>query len=327
MSNLKSKKIAVLLGGLSSEREISLRSGAAIASALEKLAYNVVRIDVQKDVAQKLLEEKVALAFIALHGKYGEDGAVQGLLEMMQIPYTGSGILASALAMDKVLTKRLLMERAFLTPGFAELDLGQVNGPLTLALSLKGRGDISSFVEKFSMNFPVIVKPAREGSTIGMSIVREKDQLQKALEESARFDEKILVEEFIQGTEVTCGVLNGEPLPLIEVVPKSGFYDFQSKYTKGATEYILPARVSAELTQEIQETTVQIYRELGCEGCARADYIIDSEGRFYFLEINTIPGMTETSLIPKAAASVGLSFENLVEKILVSSRLKLSKNV
>lgn len=315
MSNLKSKKIGVLLGGMSSEREVSLRSGAAIASALESLGYSVARIDAQKDLAQKLVEEKIEVAFIALHGKYGEDGAVQGLLELMQIPYTGSGVLASAVAMDKVLTKRLLIERAFLTPGFAELDLGL------------GKGNIASFVQNFSMSFPVIVKPAREGSTIGMSIVKEKAQLQKALEDSAQFDDKILVEEFVQGTEVTCGVLNGEALPLIEVVPKSGFYDFQSKYTKGATEYILPARVSEDLAKEIQETTVQIYRELGCEGCARADYIIDCEERFYFLEINTIPGMTETSLIPKAAAYVGLTFENLVEKILVSSRLKLSKNV
>lgn len=310
MPQFKDKKIAVLLGGISSERQISLRSGKAVAEGLRKKGYPVIEVDVDPTLPEKLRSEKVEVAVIALHGRYGEDGAVQGLLEMMKIPYTGSGVLASALAMDKILTKRLLQERGFLTPSFAYFDTSQTTA--------------KEFSRTFALSYPVIVKPACEGSTIGITIVKEASGLEKALLSAAEYDSKILVEEFVKGVEVTCGVLNGEPLPLIEVVPKSGFYDFQSKYTKGATEYILPARLSDDLLTETQEITLEIYRELGCEGVARADYIVDAEGQIFFLEINTIPGMTETSLIPKAAAHVGISFEDLVEKILDSARLKLA---
>lgn len=308
MSKFKNKKVGVLLGGMSSEREVSLRSGKAIGEGLRKKGFDVVEIDVAEDLPQKIKESKIEVAFIALHGKYGEDGAVQGLLEIMKIPYTGSGILASSVAMDKILTKRLLIERAFLTPLFAFYDAD--------------KSSLSDFVKNFVLSYPVIVKPSREGSTIGITRVNQASELEPALKEAAKFDSRVLVEEFVSGKEVTVGVVNGEVLPLIEVVPKSGFYDFQSKYTKGATEYILPARLSEKLTRQIQEATVEIYKELGCEGCARADFIVDSQDRFFFLEINTIPGMTETSLIPKAAAHVGLSFENLVEKLLDSARLK-----
>ena len=309
MSKFKSKKVGVLLGGMSSEREVSLRSGKAIAEGLRKKGYDVTEIDVSTDLPQKIKDSGIEVAFIALHGKYGEDGAVQGLLEIMKIPYTGSGILASSVAMDKILTKKILQERGFLTPQYAFFDANKENA--------------SEFVKNFILSLPVIVKPSREGSTIGIIRVQELGQLEAALKEAAKYDSRVLVEEFVTGLEVTSGVINGEALPLIEVVPKSGFYDFQSKYTKGATEYILPARLPEKLSQEIQQTTVEIYQELGCEGCARADFIVDSQMRFFFLEINTIPGMTETSLIPKAAAHAGLSFENLVEKLLDSSRLKL----
>jgi D-alanine-D-alanine ligase len=308
MSKFKNKKVGVLLGGMSSEREISLRSGKAIAEGLRKKGYEVAEIDVDSNLPEKLKKEKIEVAFIALHGKYGEDGAVQGLLEIMKIPYTGSGILASSIAMDKILTKRILQERGFLSPLFAFFDAEKEK--------------LENFVTSLALNYPVIVKPSREVSTIGIIRVQEVGQLEAALKEASRYDSRVLVEEFISGIEVTAGVVNGEALPLIEVVPKSGFYDFQSKYTKGATEYILPARLPEGLSREIQESTVEIYHELGCEGCARADFIVDSQERFFFLEINTIPGMTETSLIPKAAAHAGLSFENLVEKLLDSSRLK-----
>jgi len=309
MAKFKGKKVGVLLGGMSSEREVSLRSGKAIAEGLRKKGYEVAEIDVDSSLPEKLKQEGVQVAFIALHGKYGEDGAIQGLLEILKIPYTGSGILASSVAMDKILTKRILQERGFLTPAFAFFD------------AQEGRAE--DFAAAFALTYPVIVKPSREGSTIGIVRVQSAAELLPALKEAARYDARVLVEEFIAGKEVTAGVIQGEALPLIEVAPKSGFYDFQSKYTKGATEYILPARISEALTREIQESTVEIYRELGCEGCARADFIIDDQERFFFLEINTIPGMTETSLIPKAAAQAGLSFENLVEKLLDSSRLKL----
>jgi D-alanine-D-alanine ligase len=309
MPNFKGKKIGVLLGGLSSEREISLRSGKAVAEGLRKKGYSVTEIDVDISLPEKLKSQEIEVAFIALHGRYGEDGAVQGLLEMMKIPYTGSGILASALAMDKILTKRILQERGFLTPAFAYFDTNRTTA--------------KEFARTLVLTFPGIVKPACEGSTIGITIVKESKELEPALLAAAEYDSKILVEEFVQGVEVTCGVINGEALPLIEVVPKSGFYDFHSKYTKGATEYILPARISDKLSQEIQEMTLEIYLELGCEGVARADYIIDSEQKAFFLEINTIPGMTETSLIPKAAAYRGVTFEDLAEKILDSARRKL----
>lgn len=308
MSKFKNKKVGVLLGGMSSEREISLRSGKAIAEGLRKKGYDVVEIDVDSNLHEKLRKEKIEVAFIALHGKYGEDGAIQGLLEIMKIPYTGSGVLASSVAMDKILTKRILQERGFLTPAFAFFDAEKEKA--------------EHFAKNFVLSYPVIVKPSREGSTIGIVRVKSSDELLPALQEAAKYDARVLVEEFVRGQEVTVGVINGEPLPLIEVVPKSGFYDFQSKYTKGATEYILPARLPEKLSREIQEATLEIYRELGCEGCARADFIVDDHGRFFFLEINTIPGMTETSLIPKAAVHVGLSFENLVDKLLDSSRLK-----
>ncbi len=308
MSKFKNKKVGVLLGGMSSEREVSLRSGKAIAEGLRKKGYDITEIDVATDLPQKIKEAGIEVAFIALHGKYGEDGSVQGLLEIMKIPYTGSGILASSVAMDKVLTKRILQERGFLTPAFAFFD-AQKDTP-------------ENFSYHFSLSCPVIVKPSREGSTIGIVRVQESRELVSALKEASKYDPRVLVEEFISGKEVTVGVVNGEVLPLIEVVPKSGFYDFQSKYTKGATEYILPARLPEKLSREIQESTLEIYQELGCEGCARADFIVDHEQRFFFLEINTIPGMTETSLIPKAAAHAGLNFENLVEKLLDSARLK-----
>jgi len=310
MPNFKDKRVGVLLGGLSNEREISLRSGKAVAEGLRKKGYTVIEIDVDPSLPEKLKSEEIDVAFIVLHGRYGEDGAVQGLLEMMRIPYTGSGILASAVALDKILTKRVLQERGFLTPSFAYFDTNQTTA--------------KAFARSFSLSYPVIVKPASEGSTIGITIVKEALSLETALLAAAEYDSKILVEEFVKGVEVTAGVLNGEPLPLIEVVPKSGFYDFQSKYTKGATEYILPARIPDGLSREIQEITMEICQELGCEGMSRADYIVDAEERPFFLEINTIPGMTETSLIPKAAAHAGISFEDLVEKILDSSRLKLS---
>lgn len=309
MSKFKNKKVGVLLGGMSSEREVSLRSGKAIAEGLRKKGYDVVEIDVDSNLPEKLKSEGVQVAFIALHGKYGEDGAIQGLLEIMKIPYTGSGILASSIAMDKILTKRILLDRGFLSPAFAFFDAE--------------KDKAEHFAASLALSYPLIVKPSREGSTIGIVKVQESKDLIPALMEAAKYDARVLVEEFITGKEVTSGVMNGEALPLIEVVPKSGFYDFQSKYTKGATEYILPARLPEKLAREIQDTTVEIYRELGCEACARADFIIDDQERFFFLEINTIPGMTETSLIPKAAAHAGMSFENLVEKLLDSSRLKL----
>ncbi len=294
------------MGGLSREREISLRSGKAVAAALKSRGYDVVEIDVGRDIAGRLQQEKVDLVFLALHGRYGEDGTMQGLLEILGIPYTGSGPLASGIAMDKVLTKRLVEQAGIRTPHWKTIsrnEVPQVNvSPLPL---------------------PVIVKPNSEGSTIGTLIVREEKEFRPALEEAAHYDRVILIEELIEGTEVTVGCVGGKALPVLEVVPKSGFYDFTSKYTKGMTEYIVPARIPKAMSDHLSRVSERIYALLNLAGFARADFMISTSGNDYFLEVNTIPGMTETSLVPKAAAAAGISFEELCETLLKEASLKL----
>ncbi|HEX5037221.1 MAG TPA: D-alanine--D-alanine ligase [bacterium] len=302
----KSKKIAVLLGGLSKEREVSLRSGAAVAKALKARGHDVVEIDVGRDLPEKLKASGAAVAFLALHGRYGEDGAVQGLLEVMGIPYTGAGPLASAVCMDKVLAKKVLvseMGASILTPKWQVVK----------------RGDVGAIHE---LPLPLVVKPNREGSTIGISIVREEKDFKAALEEALKLDETVLIEEFIEGIETTVSVLNGRALPVIEIVPKSGFYDFTSKYTKGMTDYIVPARIPDGVRDRLQKTSEAAWKVLGLAGFARLDFILRKDAA-YFLEANTIPGMTETSLVPKAAAAAGLSFEDLCEDVLKGAALKI----
>lgn len=303
----KSKKIAVLLGGLSKEREVSLRSGAAVAKALKARGHDVTEIDVGRDLPEKLKASGAAVAFLALHGRYGEDGAVQGLLEVMGIPYTGAGPLASAVCMDKVLTKKVLVS-----------EMG--SSILTPAWKVAHRTD--AMLASSPLPLPVVVKPNREGSTIGISIVREEKDFKAALEEALKLDETVLIEEFIEGIETTVSVLNGRALPVIEIVPKSGFYDFTSKYTKGLTDYIVPARIPDGVRNRLQKTSETAWKVLGLAGFARLDFIIRKDAA-YFLEANTIPGMTETSLVPKAAAAAGLSFEDLCEDVLKGAALKI----
>lgn len=291
------------MGGLSKERDVSLRTGKAVATALRTLGYQVAEIDVGRDLAQKLSQEKVEVAFVALHGRYGEDGAIQGFLETAGIPYTGSGILPSAICLDKDLTKQLVAAAGVRTPGWKRVEKGKSKeSPLPL---------------------PVIVKPNQEGSTIGMSIVKKPEEFFKALEEAFKHDPVVLVEEFIQGTEVTVGVLNGKALPVLEIVPKSGFYDYSSKYTKGMTEYIVPARIEKKTADELSATCEKIFTLLKLAGVARMDFMIDAQAKPFFLEVNTIPGMTETSLVPKMAAAVGISFEELCERILKGAGLRI----
>ena len=303
-------KVGILLGGLSKEREISLRTGNAVLSALKKKGYDCVAIDCDQTLPQQILAAKIDTAFIALHGPLGEDGCVQGLLEWMKIPYTGSGVLASALAMDKAVLNRISRDLEFLMPVEAIFDARFESIP--------------DFVSRFQDPFPVIVKPSREGSTINITIVKEKKELQAALEVALKSDVKILVEEFIHGKEVTVAVLNGKVLPSIEIAPKSGFYDYASKYTKGMTEYILPARLSERCLSKLGQISETIYKTIDCAGVIRVDFIVTApDEKPYFLEVNTIPGLTETSLVPKAAAHVGMSFENLCEAILKSASLKI----
>lgn len=301
---LKTKKIAVLMGGLSAEREISLRTGRAVLAALQESGYPATGIDVGRDLPARLEEEKIEVAFIALHGRFGEDGTVQGLLEMLGIPYTGSGVMASAIAMDKVTTKKILLYHELPTPAF----------------EVFCRGDDSEMFISRRRHFPLVVKPAREGSTIGVSVVHGADELRAGIDSALIHDGMVLVEDFIKGLEVTVGVLDGVALPVIQVVPKGGFYDFQAKYTAGQTEYLVPAPLDGALYERLQQVAVAAFRAIGCAGAARVDFMV-REREFFCLEVNTIPGMTETSLLPKAARQSGVSFAELVQRILEGAAL------
>jgi len=296
------------MGGLSREREISLKTGKSILKALGEKGYTVVPIDVGDDIAEKLVKEKVECAFLALHGRFGEDGTIQGMLELMRIPYTGSGVLASALAMDKIMSKKFFLCEKIPTPRFEVFQREQIK---------KDRP------QKVSLPLPVVVKPAREGSTIGISIVRRDEELDPALKMAGEYDEEILVEEFIKGREITVGILQNIPLPVIEIAPKSGFYDYHSKYTKGETEYILPARIPREKYLYAQEISLKAFQELGCSGVGRVDLMADEDENPFVIDVNTMPGMTETSLLPKAASYAGIPFEDLVERILLGASLKM----
>ena len=299
---LQKQKIAVLFGGVSSEREISLRTGRAVLASLLRCGYDAVGIDADCDLSSKLVDAGAEVVFIALHGRHGEDGTVQGLLEILGLPYTGSGVLASSMAMDKVTTKRLLIQQGIPTPDFCVYRQGD---------------DFELFTQQIK-RWPVIAKPVHEGSTIGVTIAKNSEELVTGLRAGLAYDRTILVEEFIQGDEATVSVLNGTALPVIQVVPKGGFYDFSAKYTAGQTDYLLPAPFSKEIYRELQESAVAAVATLGCLGAARADFMIKN-GRTYCLEVNTIPGMTETSLLPKAAAHVGIDFDELVQRILESA--------
>ena len=298
------RKIGVLLGGLSAEREISFKTGNAALRALQSLGYDAVAIDVTTHLPQQLQDAKIEVAFIALHGRFGEDGRVQGLLEMLQIPYTGSGVLASSLAIDKVMTKQQFLLHDIPTPKFDYMRSGDSTGAL---------------LERCH-ELPLVIKPSREGSTIGITIAKNSDELRDGVELAAELDGTVLVEEFIDGSELTVSVVNGTALPIIEIVPKSGFYDYQSKYTTGATEYLLPAPITEECYQQVQQTALKAAKILGCRGAVRVDFMLRGE-KFYCIEVNTIPGMTETSLLPKAAQAAGSDFSELVEMILLDADL------
>jgi D-alanine-D-alanine ligase len=299
---LTDKKIAVLMGGRSAEREISLKSGRAIEASLRRQGCAVTAIDPDERVAELLRREKVELAVNALHGRGGEDGTIQGLLEILGIPYTGSGVLASAIGMNKVMTKRLLEASGIPTPSHAVLRSSDSPGASPgLPVGLK---------------YPVVVKPSCEGSTIGITIVKSPDGLEAAYAEAFRYGDEILIETYIPGREVTAGILDEAPLPLVEIVPQEAFYDFKAKYTKGMTDYRAPAPLPPDETRAIQDLALKTHRAIGCRGCTRVDFRIDPDGRPFVLEINTVPGMTETSLLPKAAAAAGISYDQLVARIL-----------
>jgi len=299
----KTKRIGVLMGGLSEERDISLRSGECVANALSEKGYKAVRVDAGRDLAGKLVDGKIDVAFVALHGEYGEDGCVQGLLEVMGIPYTGSGVLASALAMDKAAAKASFAFYGIPTPEYMELRNGDASEP--------------------KMPFPWIVKPSAQGSTIGVTLVTRIELYADALKEAYRHDAAVLVERFIEGRELTVAILGTRVFPPVEIVPKSAaIYDFKSKYVKGMTEFKTPAELSETEWRAVKDSALSAYAKTGCEGPARVDIILSKEGIPYVLEVNTVPGMTELSLFPRAAAAGGVGFSSLIEEILFTARLK-----
>ena len=326
-------KVAVLMGGRSSEREISLRTGQGVAHALRNLGHDVTSVDAadgsvltagseESSAAKRdsVLKLPVAamltcvqsppvqgadVVFIALHGTYGEDGTIQAALELAGKTYTGSGVLASALAMDKAMTKRVLEREAIPTPHWVLLESG-VPGR-TIDTSLLG-------------GYPLIVKPNAEGSTVGLSVVKHPSELDPALEKAGRHDQQILIEQYIEGRELTVAVIGEEAYPIVEIAPKSGFYDYEAKYTKGKTDYTCPAKLPTELGRHVRELAVECCAVIGCRGMARVDFRLSEEDEPYVLEVNTVPGLTPTSLVPMAALAKGLSYDQLVGRLLDLAR-------
>ena len=305
--DFRNKAVGVLMGGSSPESEISRKTGKAILAALQKKGYHATAIEMSPSIADQLQRSRIKVAFIALHGAPGEDGTIQGLLEILRIPYTGSGVLASALALNKVASKKIFAYHGLPTPRFQSFRSDQVV-PDRLQNGI-------------SIPLPLVIKPADAGSTIGVRVVHENKNLAETLKEGFLCSSEILIEEFISGRELTVGIVNGRPLPLIEIRPKSGFYDYRSKYTSGETTYIVDPDLDARHKKEISALAVQAYDALGCCGAARADFMLGSRGTPYILEINTIPGMTETSLLPMAAGHAGIDFAGLVERILTGAAL------
>lgn len=301
-SEIRGKSVAVLMGGWSAEREISLASGRAVMGALERRGYKCRAIDADRRLGEKLKAARPDVAFVALHGCGGEDGAVQGLLEVMGIPYTGSGVLSSAIAMNKKYSKWLFEFHSINTPPYLVTTTDE---------------EIPGGEPPFGL--PAVVKPLAEGSTIGVTIVREARGLKGSVREACRYGREALVEKYIEGRELTVGVIGRAVLPPLEIFTEREFYDYQAKYGAAGTSYKVPADVSPGLSRELGLLAQRASSVLGCRGAVRVDFRIDAGEVPYVLEVNTIPGMTETSLLPKAANAAGMSFEDLVEEIIFQS--------
>lgn len=300
---LKQEKIAVLLGGTSAEREVSLNSGTAVLNALRKQGYDAHPIDPKVFPVATLKEQGFDRVFNILHGRGGEDGTMQGLLEQIGIPYTGCGVMASALTMDKMRTKMLW--KAFGLP-VAEMEI----------VTVENRATLNPEVVVKKLGLPLMVKPSLEGSSVGLTKVKTREELESAVDFALKFDRTVLIEEWLAGDEFTVPVLDGEVLPSIKIVPEGEFYDYDAKYISDNTQYFCPAGLSDAREQELRRLVKQAYDVVGCRGWSRIDVMADAEGKFRLVEVNTNPGMTSHSLFPKSAATVGYSFEQLVEKIL-----------
>lgn len=305
----KTAKIGILLGGLSKEREVSLRTGKALADGLRRRGYaNVVEIDVDAKIAVRLERDPIDAAVIALHGNFGEDGTIQGILEYARIPYAGAGVTASAVAMDKILSKRLFRMAGVPTPPWHRSPRDESLESLRAVLDR-------------DLGYPCIAKPNQEGSTLGFSKVHDASGVAAAQALALQHGETVLWEKFIDGMECTVGILGDRVLPIVEIVPLSGFYDYAAKYTKGKTEYFCPARVPDAAARVMQDAARKAFDALGTEQLGRVD-ILYKDGTPWVLEVNTIPGMTETSLLPKAAAAAGIAFDEMAEIILQGARLR-----
>jgi D-alanine-D-alanine ligase len=297
-------KVAVLMGGRSAEREISLKSGTMVLNALKKSGVDAHAFDPRDHGLEALKAQRFDRAFIALHGRFGEDGTVQGALEYLGIPYTGSGVMASALAMDKWRTKLLWRAVGLPTPNC------ELIGARTESTGLAAR-----------LGLPLMVKPAREGSSIGMSKVTTIEKIAPAYELAARYDDVVIAERFVEGVELTAAILGDAPLPLIRLETPREFYDYEAKYFADNTRYICPCGLPAEQERSVQRMALEAFRILGCSGWGRVDAMLDRDGKLQLLEVNTIPGMTDHSLVPMAARAKGISFEDLCVRILESAHV------
>jgi D-alanine-D-alanine ligase len=324
--------IAVFLGGTSPEREVSKSSGKAIYKALNSIGYNCTLIDpaygtnqpetdgeffsakdfgeitnenLIKTVNSELLDN-IDLVFLALHGRWGEDGMIQSLLDLKGIKYTGSGVLSSTIAMDKDFSKTIFQKNYVNTPSWVTID------------KKFNRDEIIRIINS-ELPYPVVIKPNDQGSTVGLSIAKKDEEVFKAIETAFRYSDLIVVEEYIPGREMTVAILEDKPLPVLEIIPKSGFYDYESKYTSGMSEYIVPADVTKDVFDKMQQQAITAFRSLRCNVYGRVDFRINEENIPFCLEVNTLPGMTETSLVPKMAKAVGISFEDLIERIIRNS--------
>lgn len=302
----QNKRVGVLMGGISAEREVSLNTGKGVHRALVERGYDAVAIEwtAEADLTALLRAERIDVVWNALHGTYGEDGAVQGLLECLKIPYTGSGVLASALAMDKILSKRVFDQAGI--PNAAWRVLGDAD-PQAVAQEL---------------GYPVVVKPAREGSTVGITIVKEPSDLAAAVATARRCHGATFFEAFVPGREISVAILEDAVLGTVEIRPRAEFYDYRAKYLSGDTEYLVPAPLPPEVDAAARRAALDAYRVLDCAGYGRVDLRVDPSGRVFVLEVNTLPGMTATSLLPKIARHAGLDYATLVERILRSASLR-----
>ena len=298
------KRVGVLMGGPSSEREVSLNSGRGVLSALQSRGHEVVGIDWksrEENLVQRLRDERVEVVWLALHGTFGEDGCVQGLLECSGIPYTGSGVLASANAMDKVATRRIFDQEGIESPRWRRYH---------------GAADVAR------VGYPMVVKPSAEGSSVGVSIVKTEAELPAALAKASAGHGVVLLEEYVKGREINVGVLDGEALGEVEIRPATEFYDYEAKYVRNDTEYLVPAPLTDDERRRAHDLAARAHQALGCSGASRVDLILGNDGRAICLEINTLPGMTDHSLLPKIAGHRGMDYATLVEKILATASLK-----